>query len=266
MSRLRMFGDDEPETTENASPRRTIVGGRPPEAAGPAPAVPTGLQRLLRLAALDEEFRAQLIERRDEVASAAGVELTDTERAILRVTPAAQIVAMAQHMPPPEAPRREFLRQTAATAVVLLGGAALAACESCGPFLLTRGATADMPRPVLPPPPDGGMWAQPPPPEPPPPRPDVNLMPTEGGAAPDEPPPRPDVNQMQTTGGIAPDLPPPPPQPPVAGVRPDVPPEPQPPPPYVSPPGGARPDLPPESRPDTTRPSRGIAPDVPPKK
>lgn len=252
MSRSRMFGDDEPGSADNASPRRTIVGGRPPEPASAAPPVPTGIQRLLRMAALDGSFLAQLVERRAEVAPAAGVELTATEVAILRAIPGEQLIAMAARMPPPaEPPRREFLRQSAATAVVLLGGAALAACDACSSPVIVRGATADMPAP-LPPPPLPPPQPQPQFAEPPPPRPDVNDMQTEGGAAPDEPPPRPDQ------------MPPPP-----AGIRPDIPPEPQPPPPYPSPPGGARPDMPPEPetpRPEQSHPTRGIRSDDPLKK
>jgi len=97
----------------------------------PTPPVPVGIQRLLRLAAVDEAFRAQLLEKRDAVARAAGVELTETERAVLRAASEAQLDAMAKHLPPPASPRREFFRQTAATAAAVLAGSALLASESC---------------------------------------------------------------------------------------------------------------------------------------
>ena len=216
MSRSRMFGDDAPGDADNASPRRTIVGSRPPEPRGALPPVPTGIQRLLRMAALDASFMARLLELRGDIAAAADVELSATEKAILRAIPSDQIVAMVENLPPPAAPRREFLRQSAASAVVLLGGAALAACEACssppGPVIV-RGAQSDMP-------------PEAPPPEPPPPRPEVNEMQTEGGAAPHEPPP-PRPEEMPRPAGIMPDLPPEPEPPrpdsaqPTRGIRPD---------------------------------------------
>ncbi|MBI2898335.1 MAG: hypothetical protein HYY06_32595 [Deltaproteobacteria bacterium] len=235
MSRSRMLGGDVPEEVGAESPRTTIVGARPPEGPGAAPPVPVGIQRLLRLAAVDEVFRQELVARRAQVAEAAGVKLTATESAILDAIPAGQILTMAESVPVPEPARRDFLRQTAASAVVLLGGAALAACEACGgPFPgPVGGARPDIPPPVPPPvppepppaSPDGGPFA-----EPPPPRPDHAGPPA--GIAPDRPPPRPDP--VTPVAGIAPDVPPPRPETGLTapgGARPDWPPEPEPPPP-----------------------------------
>ena len=168
------------------------------------PPVPVGIQRLLRLAAADEAFRAQLLEKRDAVARAAGVELTETERAVLRAASEAQLDAMAEHLPPTASPRREFFRQTAATAAALLAGSALVASEGCA-----RSAGA---RPDIPPPTEGVAPDEPPPAssddagaEPLPARPEHNDMHTKGGAAPDEPePPRP----APISRGISPDVPP----------------------------------------------------------
>lgn len=195
-----MFDDDVPGREEEPrSPRTTIVGGRPPETNAKGPAVPTGIQRLLRLAAVDDAFRAQLLEKRDLAAPAAGVELTATERAVLRAASEAQLDAMAKHLPPPTSARRDFFRQTAATAAALLAGPVLLACEGCGAGAV-KGSRPDVPPP--PPPPDDGGFA-----EPPPERPDQNPMQTEGGAAPDEPPPPPPPPYPAPTG-IAPDVPP----------------------------------------------------------
>jgi hypothetical protein len=176
-----MFGGDEPPA-EAPSPRTTIVGGRPPERTGAAPPVPTGIQRLLRLASVDGRFRQELLERRSAVASAAEVPLTTSERAILDTVPTAHLEAMIGGLPPPPADRREFLRGTAASAVLLLGGAALGtSCREVPrpePVPVT-GIRPDIPREPSPP-------AQTPPPD---------------GAAP-VPRPRPVVK------GIRPDLPP----------------------------------------------------------
>jgi hypothetical protein len=89
---------------------------------------PIGLQRLLRLAAVDPAFLDELVLRRSTVADAAGITLSPAERAILAAIPAAQLRDLAGKLPPLEPPRRDGLRLTAATAVVLLGGAALAGC------------------------------------------------------------------------------------------------------------------------------------------
>ena len=129
MTRSRMMKNDDPTADgprEPASPRTTIVGGQPPAPAAEAPPVPTGIQSLLRLASVDGAFRAELLERRGEMADVAGLPLTPSERAILASSPASQLRDMAEKLPPPPPARREFLRQTAASAVVLLGGAAMA--------------------------------------------------------------------------------------------------------------------------------------------
>lgn len=225
MSRSRMMKDDDPTEGQTPSPRTTIVGGRPPEEGASLPPVPTGIQRLLRLASIDEKFRRQLMARRAAVAEAADVTLTPSEAAVLAAIPARQIEQMAAQMPPPAPPRREFLRQTAATAVVLLGGAALGealtGCKKKTPE--TNLETPD--------------------------RPDHREMDTEGGAAPDEPPPRPD-HRMEAPGGAAPDLPPDRPEERemerTAGASPDLPPE-RPEHPDMHTRGGADPSVPPES-------------------
>ena len=199
MSRSRMFDDEVPGgEDEPASPRTTIVGGRPPEGKVAAPHVPTGIQRLLRLAAIDPAFRTLLLQKRDAVAAAAGVELTPTERVVLRAASDAQLEAMAEHLPPPTSQRREFFRQTAATAAALLALPALTACESCVP---TRGSQPDVPPPKAAPPQELEDA------EPVPPRPEQREMETEGGAAPHEPPP-PKPPPYPAPTGIAPDVPP----------------------------------------------------------
>jgi len=215
------------QPAEPASPRTTIVGGRPPEQPGGAPPVPTGIQRLLRLASVDESFRHELLERRGEIAAVVGIELTSSERAVLAAIPAEQLRDMAAKLPLPPEPRRDFLRRSAATAVVLLGGAALS--ESVGACRRqTPGPPEPEPtRPDGPPPPTGIQ------PDMPPERPQHRETETEGGAAPDEPPP------------LRPDGPPPP-----TGIQPDMPPE-RPQHREMETDGGIAPHEPPPDRPDT---------------
>ncbi|MFH1466969.1 MAG: hypothetical protein ABIO70_21480, partial [Pseudomonadota bacterium] len=77
------------------SPRTTIVGGRPPEAAAPAFPVPTGLQRLLRAAAHDPSLLDRLAAERAAAAPALGVALTPSEGAILAAIPEGELRRMA---------------------------------------------------------------------------------------------------------------------------------------------------------------------------
>ena len=190
MKRREHESQDQPGTPETPSPRTTIVGGRPPEERAPARPVPTGIQRLLRLAALDPAFRDELVRRRAAAAGAAGVALTTSEAAVLAAIPTEQLEQMAGSLPPPARGRRDFLRQTAATAVVLLGGAALASRSAA------RSPQA-APAPTCSPPEDDDA--------------PQNRSPcgSSGDARfPDEPPSRPDESEMPIGGGAAPDMPP----------------------------------------------------------
>jgi hypothetical protein len=190
MSRSRMFRDDDPMQAKCVSPRTTIVGGRPPEDSAELPPVPTGIQKLLRLASVDDAFRRELLRRRAGIAAVAGVELTASEQAILAATTAEQLEQMIRWLPPPPASRRTFLRQTASTAVMLLGGAVLAECAGCSKDQGARtpsGGDADAGAS----PPDAAL------------RPDVDLGQLGGGAAPDMPPLRP--VELPTAGGARPD-------------------------------------------------------------
>ncbi len=164
------------------SPRTTIVGGQPSEDKSELPPVPVGLQRLLRLASVDRRFRRELLQRRAELAETVPIQLTKSERAILNAVPAQQLGAMVDHMPPPAPSRRDFLRQTAFSSVLLLGAAgtagALGACRR--ERILNAGQPDDLPpmrrdelpqdvmtagQPVDLPPetPDAGQADQPPP-------------------------------------------------------------------------------------------------------
>ena len=254
MARTRMMDAEDPtalqkdssEPSQQPSPRTTIVGGRPPESGAKLPPVPTGIQRLLRLASVDSSFRCELVQRRAAVAGAAEVDLTASEQAILAAIPAEQLTEMAHRMPPPPPPRRQFLRQTAATAVVLLGGAALAenlsACKKATPKPDGPEHPGDRPlhREMDS---DGGAS-----PDEPPERPVHRDMDTTGGADPEEPPERPEHRNMETEGGAEPEEPPERPetnQSPTAGIMPDTPPE-RPDHPELHDKGGAKPDLPPK--------------------
>ena len=109
------------------SPRTTIVGGRPPEGAPSRFPVPTGIQKLLHLAAASPEFLGLLLQRRARVAEAAGVGLTRSEVAVLGAISDGQLTTMAGAVP--RSSLGPSSRQVAAAAVVLLGGAGSVACD-----------------------------------------------------------------------------------------------------------------------------------------
>jgi len=221
-----MFDDENP-TGDNSSPRKTIVGGRPPESQTDLPPIPSGIQRLLRYAAQDDGFRSSFLAQRAEAAAAAGIELTASERAILAAVPVTQLEAMLAQVKTQYPKRREFLRQTTASAAVLLGGVAFAqgtkGCDKPAP------ATRESPRPTH------------------------KEMLTEGGAAPSMPLEEPDPSDSQSQPQPEPTAPQPPVRPQQndtavgGGIRPDRPNQP------LSPTRGIQPDLPPE-RPDAAVP------------
>ncbi len=229
------------------SPRTTIVGGRPPEGAPSRFPVPTGIQRLLHLAAASPEFLRLLLQRRAKVAEAAGVGLTGSEVAVLGAISDGQLAAMAGAVP--RSSLGPSSRQVAAAAVVLLGGAGSVACD----FAVEASERVQR-----------------------------SEMATEGGAAPDEPPPR--DTAAPPMAGVAPDVPevPPPTEPgdpptipeleepalepiphesrPTRGIRPDIPPDRV----DVRPmetSGGAEPDEPPP-RIEHALPNAGVRPDL----
>jgi hypothetical protein len=108
-------------------------------ATDPYEGIPTGIQRLVRRAAVDEAFRRALLESPVAVA-ATDPELTPRERAVLAAVPPAQLAAMvAAVRPAAGVDRRAFVR--ASSSVLLLGGVALTAC----PTLTCGGIGPDVP-------------------------------------------------------------------------------------------------------------------------
>lgn len=177
------------------------------------PPVPVGIQRLLRLASEDSRFRSLLLRQRSAVAHAAGVDLTRTEAAILAAVSGRQLEAMIDRVPPPAPDRRDFFRQSAASAVVLLGGATLglsaSGCEERP--MIAAGVRPDVPAPR----PDAGASEVETAPEVRPTAPASSDKPPErvddpehpkaiGGVLADEPPPRPERSDTIRLGGVSP--------------------------------------------------------------
>ncbi len=127
--RSKMFdsqGDREPG--EPASPSRTIVGGRPPEKDRILQGLPTGIQRLLLAASMQEEFKQKLLADPTAAALEAGLELSPAEAAILAAIPRDQLRVMAECMHVANPARREFLVKAAAATLAVVAGTVLSDC------------------------------------------------------------------------------------------------------------------------------------------
>lgn len=115
----------------------TIVGGQPTGARRRRRAsIPVGIEKVLYLAAVEPEFRRALLSERLDAIEARGLSLRDSERAMLRVAPAAQLEAAIDGLDVSahNVGRRRFMRQVAAAAVTLAAGEALSGCgEVQGP-------------------------------------------------------------------------------------------------------------------------------------
>lgn len=90
--------------------------------------VPAGVERVLYIAAMDRGFRAELLRDRDAALAARGIRLRESELAMLRLTPAAQLDAAIDGLDtsPENLERRRFIGAVAASA------AAIAAISGCG--------------------------------------------------------------------------------------------------------------------------------------
>jgi len=114
----------------------TIVGGQP-QGRRPRPRakIPVGIEKVLYLAATEPEFRGALLRERLSAVEARGLELRQSEQAMLRAAPTTQLESAIDGLDLSEhnLERRRFMRTVAAAAVTLAAGEALSACEVEGP-------------------------------------------------------------------------------------------------------------------------------------
>jgi hypothetical protein len=99
----------------------TIVGGRPPgcgQAVGP---ISRGIEILIKKAAVDEDFKLQLLENCAEAAESIGLQLQPAEAMMLAAVPASQLEAIIAQTTVPQEHRRVFLGQVAAAMLAVLG-------------------------------------------------------------------------------------------------------------------------------------------------
>ncbi|MEW6348451.1 MAG: Os1348 family NHLP clan protein [Thermodesulfobacteriota bacterium] len=142
-----------PASSKSGAP--TIVGGRPGEESRGSGGIPVGIQVLVKKAAVDEDFRAALLETRAQAASRIGLELTPAEVATLGSVPREQLEKIIEHTKVPNEQRRVFLGQLGAAMAALLVSPVKALAEYRSPEPIT-GERPDRPgvrgvRPDLPP-------------------------------------------------------------------------------------------------------------------
>ncbi len=116
---------------EQEAVRTTIVGGRPPGSGRTNVTVPRGIEVLLKKAAVDPEFRQELLERRDAAAAAIQLELEPAEHAMLKAIPDEQLKTIISQTTVPLEQRRVFLGQVAALMLATIS-AGLAGCTTKG--------------------------------------------------------------------------------------------------------------------------------------
>ncbi len=118
----RKPGDRPPENnTDRSVFDPTIVGGRPSARSQSLKGIPRGIEVLVKKASVDPEFRSVLLEKRAAAAAEIGLELSNTEAAMLNAIPRAQIQKIIENTPVPDEHRRLFLGKIAAAMLAVLG-------------------------------------------------------------------------------------------------------------------------------------------------
>jgi hypothetical protein len=130
----------------NASPRRTIVGGRPPGEMIVTENPPTGIQKLLLAASLDEGFNERLHVNPLDAARELGFELSGSEEAILASVPPEQLGHMVERIKIPGIDRRKFLLTSAATLAAVVA-TSFGVNAQGGGSTQSRGISPDIPTP-----------------------------------------------------------------------------------------------------------------------
>lgn len=98
----------------------TIVGGRPQASRGIRNDIPRALEILVKRAAIDKEFRAQLLQKREKIAKEMRIPLDPSEKAILAGIPEEHLQKMIQVTEVPPAQKNLLAKGTAAAMLALL--------------------------------------------------------------------------------------------------------------------------------------------------
>jgi hypothetical protein len=129
---------------EKPAVKTTIVGGRPPGSGRGWDSTPHGIELLVKKAAVDEQFRAKLLEQRGMAAAQLELVLSPAETAMLASVPQAQLEAMIAASPVRPAERPAYLGRTAA--VILAALTAGTAAFDCAPRPAVTGSRPETPQ------------------------------------------------------------------------------------------------------------------------
>lgn len=108
------------ETSDGAGQGHTIVGGRPAGTTDRGRGIPRGMELLIKRAAVDASFRADLLSRRAAVADELAIPLDPSERAMLTSIPEAQLGIIISGTAVPEPQRKALTGASAAAMLALL--------------------------------------------------------------------------------------------------------------------------------------------------
>lgn len=108
------------ETSDGTGQGHTIVGGRPAGTTDRGRGIPRGMELLIKRAAVDASFRADLLVKRAAVADELAVPLDPSERAMLTSIPEAQLGIIISGTAVPEPQRKALTGASAAAMLALL--------------------------------------------------------------------------------------------------------------------------------------------------
>jgi hypothetical protein len=128
---------------EREAVKTTIVGGRPPGSGRDNGAIPRGIEVLIKKAAVDQAFRARLMEERAAVAGGIGLDLEPAEIDMINAIPSPLLENMITNTVVPDTERRAFLGKVAAVMLGAIG--VVTGCDNGGG---TQGVRPDEPRPA----------------------------------------------------------------------------------------------------------------------
>lgn len=113
--KIRMATSDNPKEQGH-----TIVGGRPEGNRSLGSGIPRALEVLVKKAAVDEQFKSELLQKRDKLAEELNLPLDASEKAMLGCVPAEHLEQMIRHTQVPENQKQHLVGASAAAIVALV--------------------------------------------------------------------------------------------------------------------------------------------------
>jgi hypothetical protein len=114
---------------DSGTARTTIVGGQP-RVGTQQVQIPIGIERILYVAARDDQFKMRLIDDVHSAVASLAIKLTPSEMAILENTPRNVLENMIRRFDPSKHSRRRFGRAVAAAALSVATGTVAVSCDA----------------------------------------------------------------------------------------------------------------------------------------